>query len=168
MGNRVSSMLVSLATDVEEPVARLAAIREGTRHAKDQEKAIGAEFLTDWTEFAAPALAARAARLASSTRVFERVGPIFNVVVSNVPGPPFPLYSAGARMVALYPMGPVADGAALNITVMSYFGTVYFGLVACPEVVPDVWGLAHDLQEAAAELRKAAAGRRHLHVVDPA
>ncbi|HZU72437.1 MAG TPA: wax ester/triacylglycerol synthase family O-acyltransferase [Acidimicrobiales bacterium] len=157
MGNRVSSMLVSLATDIEDPVKRLAAITEGTRHAKDQEKAIGAEFLTDWAEFAAPTVAARAARLASSMRVMERVNPIYNLTISNVPGPPFPLYSAGARMVAMYPMGPIADGAGLNITVMSYMGTMYFGLVACREVVPDVDAIARHIDEALDELRKAAA-----------
>ncbi|HET6795431.1 MAG TPA: wax ester/triacylglycerol synthase family O-acyltransferase, partial [Acidimicrobiales bacterium] len=141
MGNRVSSMLVALATDVADPKARLAAITEATKHAKDQEKAIGAEFLTDWTEFAAPAVAARAARLASSMKVFDRVNPIFNVTISNVPGPAFPLYSAGARMVAMYPMGPVADGAGLNITVMSYMDSMFFGVMTCREVVPKVDGL---------------------------
>ena len=99
MGNRVSSMLVSLASDIDDPVERLGAIRESTNVAKEQEKAIGADTLMDWTEFAAPALAARAARLYSRTKVADRLRPLFNVTISNVPGPPFPLYSAGARMV---------------------------------------------------------------------
>jgi WS/DGAT/MGAT family acyltransferase len=156
MGNRVSSMLVSLATDIDDPVARLQAIVGATKDAKEQEKAISAEVLTDWAEFAAPSVAARAARLASSMRVMERVNPIFNLTISNVPGPPFPLYSAGARMVAMYPMGPIADGAALNITVMSYMGTMYFGLVGCREVVPDVGVIAAHVDDALDELRKAA------------
>jgi WS/DGAT/MGAT family acyltransferase len=156
MGNRVSSMLVSLATDVDDPVARLHAISNGTQHAKDQENAIGAEFLTDWAEFAAPAVAARAARLYSSTRMADRHSPIFNVTISNVPGPNFPLYSAGARMVAMYPMGPIADGGALNITVMSYLGSMFFGLVADREVVPNVGNIAHYLNEGLEELKKAA------------
>ncbi|HEV7886082.1 MAG TPA: wax ester/triacylglycerol synthase family O-acyltransferase [Acidimicrobiales bacterium] len=156
MGNRVSSMLVSLATDIDDPVERLHAISAGTVHAKDQEKAIGAEFLTDWTEFAAPAVAARAARLYSSMRLADRHNPFFNVTISNVPGPGFPLYSAGARMVAMYPMGPIADGGGLNITVMSYMGQMFFGLVACRETVPKVWNIAHYLNDALEELKKAA------------
>lgn len=156
MGNRVSSMLVSLATEVADPAARYAAIREATAAAKDQEKAISASVLTDWTEFAAPALAARAARLISSTKVFDRLSPLFNLTISNVPGPPFPLYSAGAQMKAMYPMGPIADGAGLNITVMSYLGTMFFGLVTCPEVAPDLWDLASQVGSAYEELHKLA------------
>ena len=159
MGNRVSSMLTGLATDVEDPVERLHVISAGTRQAKEQDKAIGADTLTDWTEFAAPALAARAARLYSRTKVADRLRrPLFNVTISNVPGPPFPLYSAGSRMVALYPMGPIADGAALNITVMSYMGSMYFGLVAGRDAVPDVWDLAHGLNQSLDELKKDADG----------
>ena len=156
MGNRVSSMLTSLATDIDDPVERLRAISAGARRAKEQDKAIGAETLMDWAEFAAPGLAARAARLYSSMKLADRHRPIFNVTISNVPGPDFPLYSAGARMVAYYPMGPIADGGALNITVMSYMGTMCFGLVACRETVPGVWSIAHGLRAALDELLKAA------------
>ena len=156
MGNRVSSMLVSLASSIDDPVERLHAITEGTKGAKDQEKAIGADTLADWTEFAAPAVAARAARLYSRMRLADRHRPIFNVTISNVPGPNFPLYSAGARMVAMYPMGPIADGAALNMTVMSYMGTMFFGLNACKETVPDVWDIAHGIRAAMDELTKVA------------
>ena len=156
MGNKVSSMFVALATDIDDPRKRYEAIMEGTSSAKDQEKAISASVLTDWTEFAAPALAARAARLASSMKVLERMTPIFNVTISNVPGPPFPLYSAGAQMKSMYPMGPIADGVGLNITVMSYMGTMFFGLMACPETVPDTWDLAAHMNEAVDELTKVA------------
>jgi WS/DGAT/MGAT family acyltransferase len=155
MGNRVSSMLVGLASSIDDPVERLHAISAGTQRAKDQDKAIGADVLGDWAEFAAPALAARAARLASSLRVAERGRPMYNVTISNVPGPNFALYSAGARMVAIYPMGPIADGVALNITVMSYMGTVYFGLVACREVVPQLDDIARYLGKALAQLLEA-------------
>jgi diacylglycerol O-acyltransferase len=156
LGNRVSSMLVSLATDLDDPVERLRAITEGTKSAKEQDKAIGADVLTDWTEFAAPAVAARAARLYSNMRIADRHSPLFNVTISTVPGPNVPLYSAGSRMVAMYPMGPITDGAGLNITVMSYMGSLNFGLVACRETVPKVWDIAHYLGEALEELKKAA------------
>ncbi|HVF74270.1 MAG TPA: wax ester/triacylglycerol synthase family O-acyltransferase [Acidimicrobiales bacterium] len=156
MGNRVSSMLVSLASDIDDPVKRLCAITDATKSAKDQEKAIGADALTNWTEFAAPAVAARAARLYSNMRMADRHTPLFNLTISNVPGPNFPLYSAGARMVAMYPMGPIFDGAALNITVMSYMGQMNFGLLACRETVPRVWDIAQYLGDALEELKKAA------------
>jgi WS/DGAT/MGAT family acyltransferase len=156
MGNRVSAMLASLYTTVADPVERLHAISQGTRHAKEQDRAIGADTLTDWTEFAAPAVAARAARLASTLKVTDRVRPLFNVVISNVPGPNFPLYNAGSRMVAIYPMGPVVDGVALNMTVMSYLGSMYFGLVAGREAVPDLDDLALGVPEALDQLVKAA------------
>lgn len=156
MGNQLSQMLVSLATAMDDPAERLHEISAGTRSAKDQERAISATTLTNWTEFAAPALAARAARLYSNMKLADRHRPLFNVTISNVPGPNFPLYSAGARLVAMYPMGPINDGGALNITVMSYMGAMFFGLVACPETVPDLWSLAGGLRSALDELLKAA------------
>jgi diacylglycerol O-acyltransferase len=156
LGNKVSSMLTSLATDVDDPIKRLDAIHHGTQVAKEQDKAIGAETLTNWAEFAAPAVAARAARLISRMKVLDRLRPIFNVTISNVPGPPFPLYSAGAKMVALYPMGPILDSAALNITVMSYMNAMYIGVVACRDTLPDVDDIATGLNDALEELKKAA------------
>ncbi|MGH9068956.1 MAG: WS/DGAT/MGAT family O-acyltransferase [Acidimicrobiales bacterium] len=156
LGNRVSAMLVSLATAVADPAERLRVISEGTRQAKAQGRAIGAGTLTDWAELAAPAVAALAARLVSRMKVFDLVRPAFNVVVSNVPGPGFPLYCAGAPMEAIYPMGPVADGAGLNMTVMSYRGTMFFGLVACRETVPALDEVADHLGGALDELVEAA------------
>jgi WS/DGAT/MGAT family acyltransferase len=157
MGNRVAGMFTSLATNIDDPVARLRAINEITRSAKEQQDAIGADTLTDWAEFAAPALAARAARLYARTNMADRHRPVFNVTISNVPGPAFPLYSAGARLLAYYPHGPIVEGGGLNITVMSYMGSMDFGLVACRETVPGVWDIAHGLGDALDELTKAAA-----------
>lgn len=159
MGNKVSAMLSSLATTIDDPAERLEAIAQGTRRAKDQDKAVGADALTDWTEFMAPAVAARAARLASSMRVLDRLSPIFNVVISNVPGPSIPLYSCGAELKAMYPMGPITDGAGLNITVFSYRDNIHFGLVACRETVPGVAKFDQYLHESLAELVKIAAER---------
>lgn len=156
-GNRVSAMLTSLATHLPDPVERLAAVADGMRRAKEQERLIGAATLTDWTEFAFPALIGRAARLTGSMRVFDRMRPLFNVTVSNVPGPPFPLFLAGARMVAMYPLGPITEGVGLNMTVMSYCGMVYFGLNACRETVPGIAEMPKMLHEALDELVSAAA-----------
>ena len=81
-----------------------------------------------------------------------------NVVVSNVPGPPVPLYAAGARVDAVYPMGPLFEGVGLNLTVLSNRGDLDFGVIACREMVPDVWSLATGFEDAVATLHKAAVG----------
>jgi diacylglycerol O-acyltransferase / wax synthase len=155
MGNRVSAMLCSLATDVDDPIERLKVIHEVTVGAKEQQKAIGADTLQEWTEFAAPALLGRVARFYSRAGLAGRHRPLFNVTISNVPGPPFPLYSAGARLVANYPVGPIFDGAGLNMTVMSYLDQLDFGLVGCPDVLDDVWEVADLLHDALDELVQA-------------
>ncbi|MGI8937856.1 MAG: WS/DGAT/MGAT family O-acyltransferase [Iamia sp.] len=156
MGNQVSSMLASLATDIDDPLDRLEAIHASMAGVKQQLKAIGADTLGDWAEFAAPAVAGRAARLYSRTKIADRHRPLFNVTISNIPGPPFPLYSIGARMVANFPIGPISDGGGLNITVMSYQDSLDFGLLACPDVLPDVDAMAHGLDHALDELVAAA------------
>jgi WS/DGAT/MGAT family acyltransferase len=156
MGNQVASMLCSLVTDVADPLERLSHIHEAMSEAKEQQKALGADVLMDWAEFAAPAVAGRAARLASRMRVFDRLRPLFNVTISNVPGPPFPLYSAGARVVANYPVGPINDGAGLNMTVMSYLDQLDFGLQACPDLIADVWSISDGLEASLDELMLAA------------
>jgi diacylglycerol O-acyltransferase len=75
--------------------------------------------------------------------------------VSNVPGPPMPLYCAGARVVATYPMGPLMEGVGINLTVLSNMGNVDFGVIACRELVDDVWDLATGFEDAVLQLRKA-------------
>ena len=156
MGNQVSSALSTLATDIDDPVARLQAIHDGMKGAKEQQNAIGADLLQDWAEFAAPLVAGRAARLYSRMRVADRHRPLFNVTISNVPGPPFPLYVAGARVVATYPIGPIFDGAGINMTVMSYLDSLDFGVNVCPELIPDVDAVADGLHHALEDLKKAA------------
>jgi WS/DGAT/MGAT family acyltransferase len=156
MGNQVSSMLVGLATDIDDPLERMRFITAGTTQAKEQANAIGANTLMDWAEFAAPAVAASAMRLYSRMKVADRHRPFYNTVISNVPGPQFPLYMSGAKMLAMYPMGPLNDGAGLNMTLISYLGQVHFGLVACPDLLPDVDHLADLIPVALGELQKAA------------
>ena len=79
-----------------------------------------------------------------------------SLVISNIPGPPVPLYSAGARVLGVYPFGPLLEGAGLNITVLSNMGTMNFGVIADRDTVPDVWDIADGFGEAISALRKAA------------
>jgi hypothetical protein len=84
------------------------------------------------------------------------VNPPFNVVISNVPGPQFPLYSAGAMLRGIYPLSAITDGIGLNMTLMSYNGNLDFGLLACREMIPDIWRMIEALGEELAVLVKAA------------
>ena len=150
--NRVSSVLADLATNEKDPVARLLRIHESMKSAKRMQQAIPANLLQDFTQFATPNLAGQAARIVARTRIADRMNPPFNVVISNVPGPRHPLYLGGARMLTYYPVSAVAEGQGLNITVQSYLDHLDFGLIACRDLVPDVWDLVDDLTEAFAEL----------------
>ncbi len=150
--NKVSAMFTSLATNVDDPIERLRAINKVTRGAKEDHNALGAHLLQDWAEHAAPTTFALAARLYSSFHLADGHRPIHNVVISNVPGPAFPLYFASAELQYTLPMGPVMEGAGLNITVLSYMDHVDIGFMACRELVPDAWDLVDDVQEAMAEL----------------
>ncbi len=85
-------------------------------------------------------------------RMAERWRPIYNLVISNVPGPPIPLYLAGAKLVAVYPMGPVLEDAGLNVTVISYSGQVDFGFMVAQSLIPDVWAMADAVMPAYEEL----------------
>ena len=154
--NKVSAMFTSLATHVEDPVDRLHEIHEVTKGAKEEHNAVGADMLQSLTEFAAPRLFGLAMRFYSGSKLANRGPVIHNLVISNVPGPPFPLYFAGAKLVSLFPMGPVMEGAGLNITVISYMDDIDIGLIVCRESVPDVWDMAADIEESLAELKKAA------------
>lgn len=154
--NRVSAMFTTLATQFADPTERLMRIHETTKGAKEDHNAIGADLLTEWAEYAAPRTFALASRLYSELNLADRHRPIHNVVISNVPGPPIPLYYGGAELVAAYPMGPIMEGAGLNITVMSYRDGVDIGFMACRELVPDVWDLPGHVDAAMAELRDAA------------
>jgi WS/DGAT/MGAT family acyltransferase len=154
--NRVSAMFTSLATDIADPLARLRAIQATTRGAKEEHNAIGADMLQNWAEFAAPTTFSLAARLYARMKLADRHRPVHNLVISNVPGPPFPLYMAGAELVAAYPMGPVFEGAGLNITVFSYMGSVDFGFNAAANAVPDIWELASCVKPAFEELANVA------------
>jgi diacylglycerol O-acyltransferase len=152
LGNQISGMLVSLASDVDDPVARLDAIAESSRVAKEQEKLHRGRLLGDLAQIALPAFVSRLARAMAGTRVFDKVRPPFNVVVSSVRGPDFSLFCAGSRVVDMFPVGPIAEGIGVNVTVISYLDRVHFGLFACRRLLPELQELATHLDDALAEL----------------
>ena len=145
-GNRISSMIAAIPTDLADPADRLAACHEAMRAAKEQHGALPADVLADVAQFAMPALAGQAARLAARLRIVERVN-AFNLIISNVPGPNVPLYYCGATLLAYYPLSAIADGQGLNITVMSYAGQLHFGLIADRDLVPDLDVMAGYLRD---------------------
>ncbi len=157
-GNRILLMTAPLFTNVEDPMERLRRTHETLMEMKERHRALPAELLRDANQFIPPALFSRAARLTFSISASSRGRPAWNLVVSNVPGPQFPLYMAGARLEAQYPISVVTDGMGLNITVMSYCGSLDFGIVADREQMPDVWSLTEWLVAALEELRPASGG----------
>ena len=147
LGNRVSSYFVDLPVGEADPVIRLKHVSYAMQGHKDSNQAVGAETLVALGGFAPPTLTSLGARAAS--RLSSR---LFNLVVTNVPGPQFALYAAGAPMTAMYPVVPLAKGQAVVIGLMSYNGGIYYGLNADREAMWDVDVLATCLTESLAEL----------------
>jgi WS/DGAT/MGAT family acyltransferase len=140
--NRVSAMFPVLPTVSSDPVQRLRQMQVTMNDAKERFALVPADVLTEYAEFAPPALFIRAARVSAQLRLADRFHFPVNVVISNVPGPRHPLYLGPARMVHYYPVSTIVDGQGLNITVQSYLDTLDWGLVACRELVPDLELLA--------------------------
>ena len=147
LGNRVSSYFVDLPVGEGNPVVRLHQVSYAMRGHKESGESVGADALVQLSGFAPPTIHALGARAASS--MTRR---LFNVVVTNVPGPQFPLYAAGARMLEMYPVVPLAKGQAVSIGLTSYDGGVYYGLNADRDAMPDIDVLAQCLEESLAEL----------------
>jgi diacylglycerol O-acyltransferase / wax synthase len=155
LGNKVSAMLAVLPTHLADPSERLTAAHAATQVAKAQQAAIPQGLVDQISNFAPPALTARAARVVFATGLLHRLPP-FNITISNVPGPNIPFYLCGARMLAHYPVSVVTNGQGLNITVIGYLGQLHFGLVSCRELVPDIDNLAGYLVDELELLIKAA------------
>jgi diacylglycerol O-acyltransferase / wax synthase len=156
LGNRVSAMLATLPTHVEDPGQRLEIAHAATTIAKAQQAAIPQGLVDQISDFAMPALTARAARVVFATGLLHRLPP-FNIVISNVPGPNIPVYLGGAKMLAHYPLSVISDGLGLNITVVGYLGQLHFGLTGCRELLPDIDTLAGYLVDELDLLAKATA-----------
>jgi diacylglycerol O-acyltransferase / wax synthase len=147
LGNRISAVLVDLPVGEPNPVLRLAQISYAMRAHKESGQSVGADALVALSGFAPPTLHALGARAANG--LTRR---LFNLVVTNVPGPQYPLYAAGARLLEIYPVVPLAEGQAVSIGLTSYNGGVYYGLNADRDAMPDVDVLAALIEESLAEL----------------
>ncbi|WP_199431819.1 WS/DGAT/MGAT family O-acyltransferase [Qaidamihabitans albus] len=150
--NKISAFFASLPTHLADPAARVFMIAENNRRSKAHHRTIDADMLQDWAQFAAATSFGLAVRAYSALRLAERHAVIHNLIISNVPGPPMPLYLLGARVTGLYPLGPVFHGAGLNVTVLSNDGRVNVGLLGARELVTDLWPLADAMPEALQEL----------------
>jgi hypothetical protein len=140
-------MIASLATDVDDPLERLAAIKASTTESKELLQSLPRSAMTQYMMMImAPYMMQMMTGLGTSTR------PVFNIIISNVAGPREPLYFNGARLAALYPVSLVTHGAALNITCLSYAGTLNFGFTGCRDSLPHMQRLAVYTGEALAEL----------------
>ncbi len=156
VGNKVASLFTSLATDIDDPGERLLKIHESTQSAKEMREAMAAHQIMGLTDTTPPGLIALAARMYTGAGLASRTPPAVNVVVSNVPGPTFPLYVAGGRLLGMYPMGPLLMGMSLNITVFSIDGKVDVGIMSCPDTVPESHLIGEYMEAALVELEDAA------------
>ncbi|MGZ4521345.1 MAG: WS/DGAT domain-containing protein, partial [Mycobacteriaceae bacterium] len=142
----------SLPTNIADPVECLETISADNKATKEHYQSISAKILQDWAQFAAPAMFGLAMRTYAALRLAERHRVVHNLVISNVPGPPVPIYFLGAEVLAMYPLGPVFHGAGLNITVLSNNGHLDIGIIACLEQVPHPWSLADEMPNVVAQL----------------
>jgi diacylglycerol O-acyltransferase len=145
LGNRIAAMMAPLPVGCEDPIERLRLVTEAMGDLKGSGQAVGAEIITRITDFAPPTIAAQAARLQPAQR-------FFNLVVTNVPGPQFPLYVLGREMEAIFPMVPLARRQALCVGIMSYNGQVDFGLVGDYDAMADLDSFGLDLEGAVREI----------------
>jgi WS/DGAT/MGAT family acyltransferase len=161
LGNRITAMMAPLPVWSEDPVERLHVVSEEMGDLKSSGQAVGAEILTKLTDFAPGTIASQAARLQPAQR-------FFNLVVTNVPGPQFPLYVLGRRMESIFPMVPLARRQALCIGIMSYDGQVNFGLVGDYDGMADLESFGLDLEAATAELVATVSAKRRKRATVPA
>ncbi len=149
LGNQVAAMMAPLPVGEGDALTRLEHISASMSEIKSSGQAVGAQVLTELTGFAPPNIMSQASRVVARQRMF-------NLVVTNVPGPQFPLYMMGRELKDLFPMVPLAQNQGLGIAIMSYNGTINFGLVGDFELLYDLDELAGDLHASLAELAEVA------------
>ncbi|BEP39968.1 wax ester/triacylglycerol synthase family O-acyltransferase [Variovorax sp. V15] len=136
--NQASMILVSLASDITDPIQRLKAINASSTSSKSTMNRFKAVILDDFPTFAAPWLVSGIASMVGRSGIVNLLPPAANVAISNVAGAPFPMYFAGALVTCYYPVSIASHGTALNVTVQSYNGRMDYGLIACRRAVPDI------------------------------
>ncbi len=146
-GNQVSIMIVPIPTHLDDPAERIAYANGKLSGAKERHNALPAKALRDVSTFVPPALHTRASRVMVGLAGSRLARPLFNVIISNVPGPPMDIYSGGARLEALYPLSIIADGSGLNVTVMSYRDSIDIGITADREQTPDVQTIVDGMRD---------------------
>ncbi|HWK29428.1 MAG TPA: wax ester/triacylglycerol synthase family O-acyltransferase [Solirubrobacter sp.] len=161
LGNRLVVMRGPLPVYVEDPIARLRVVRQAMDGLKESKQAVGAEVITGLEALAPPTILAQASRLQFSTR-------LFNLLVTNVPGPQVPLYVLGRELEDLFPVAFLPENQALAVAIMSYNGRMDFGLLGDYDAVPDIEALAAALKDALEELVVAAAPRKKRRPRAPA
>lgn len=157
---QLSVMFSDLATTESDPAKRLRAVAAANSEAKEIHQSVGADTLMRWAQHFWLNAFGLGTRIYSALHMADHHPVVHNLILSNVPGPPVPLYFAGARLAGLYPLGPITDGAGLNITVLSQEDRIGFGIVTCPDLVPSVWDIAKAVPEALDELYAATTARR--------
>jgi diacylglycerol O-acyltransferase / wax synthase len=150
--SRLSVMFSTLATDEEDPAKRLQTIAAANARAKEVTELVGAGTLIRWSEYVWGYGYALGARLYSALHLADHHPVAYNLVLSNVPGPPVTLYLAGARCTGMYPFGPIFEGAGLNVTAITSDDRIGFGLIACPDLLPSIWDVAETIPASLDEL----------------
>jgi WS/DGAT/MGAT family acyltransferase len=160
LGNRVAAMMAPLPVWSQDPLERLKLLSTALHDLKRSGQAVGAQVLTQISDFAPPTIAAQAARLQSRQR-------FFNLVVTNIPGPQFPLYLLGREMQAIYPMVPLAQRQALCVGIFSYNGQLNFGLIGDYDAMADLDSFTLDLAAACEELAAATPAKKRRRAAKP-
>jgi WS/DGAT/MGAT family acyltransferase len=151
-GNILSAMGAALPVHLDGPLDRIHAVHASTQAARSLHRALGEDLLAHLVAVPPPLVLSALVRSYRLLGLEARLPPIFNAIVSNVPGPPVPLYCAGARLAHAFLLGPLIAGGGLNITVVSYADAIEIGTVTCPDTVDDAWELADAMQPALEEL----------------
>ena len=165
--NKISTMFLSLNTDVEDPIERLKAIATSAQSAKAMQKALSARQIQSLGEVASPLILSTAVRAVFRLQLMSRLPARVNTLVSNVPGPPIPLYSCGAQISGIFPSSVIVDGMGVNCTVISYMDRLDFGFHVDPDLVPDPWAISEAVPAALAELMEASGLGAPTPVKDP-
>lgn len=148
--NQTTWMFCRLESHIADPAERIRTIAAGNCAAKEHTAAMGATLLHDWTEFGGQTMFGAAMRILP--RIPLSTSPVYNMILSNVPGPRDQLYFLGCGIESMYPLGPLLGGAGLNITVMSLNGALGIGIISCPDLMPELWGMADAFPDALKEL----------------